>query len=150
MLDLSSLTFRSFIVDTDRRPLFIFSFCYMTIGIIAVIGNLVTTAMIIVHSVYRLSAYTLMANVAFADSLMAFVIGVVCGAVLIASPQQQYPSLDYAIGFCVTAASTAGSVSYACLGINRCIAVSNSGLTLILMIRMDQARKSWRPNGKRR
>ncbi len=102
--------------------MFVFSLCYMAIGIVAFVANLITTAMIVVHSVYRLSAYTFMANVALADSIMTLAIGIVCGGALMLISEPP-PILDYVLGFAVTAAWTAGSLSYAFLGINRCIAI---------------------------
>ncbi|KAI1708922.1 serpentine type 7TM GPCR chemoreceptor srx domain-containing protein [Ditylenchus destructor] len=56
---------------------------YIVLGILGVVLNLVTVLMIITRRVYRLSAYTLMANVALADAFVMVVAGLACGINLI-------------------------------------------------------------------
>lgn len=62
---------------------------YIALGTAGVVCNGVTVAMISAHSVYRLSAYTLMANVAVADCFMTLVAGCYCGAALLSRMHQR-------------------------------------------------------------
>uniref|UniRef100_A0A914V511 G-protein coupled receptors family 1 profile domain-containing protein n=1 Tax=Plectus sambesii TaxID=2011161 RepID=A0A914V511_9BILA len=113
---------------------------YFALGTAGVVFNGVTVAMISAHSVYRLSAYTLMANVAVADCLMTLVAGCYCGAALLIelnespnakvgeSTEETSTSLVPSfVAFVEIAAWTTVVVSYACLGINRCIAICYYG-----------------------
>lgn len=52
---------------------------YIGIGCIGFICNATTVFMIIMKRVFRLSAYTIMANVALADAIMMVVAGIACG-----------------------------------------------------------------------
>lgn len=52
---------------------------YIGIGFVGFICNAATIFMIIMKRVFRLSAYTIMANVALADAIMMVVAGVACG-----------------------------------------------------------------------
>lgn len=52
---------------------------YIAIGIIGFLCNGATVLMIIMKRVFRLSAYTIMANVALADAIMMIVAGIACG-----------------------------------------------------------------------
>ncbi|KAI6176841.1 G-PROTEIN-RECEP-F1-2 domain-containing protein [Aphelenchoides bicaudatus] len=56
---------------------------YAVLGALGVICNLATALMIITRRVFRLSAYTIMANIAFCDAIMAFVAGVFCGGLIL-------------------------------------------------------------------
>ncbi|VDK43035.1 unnamed protein product [Anisakis simplex] len=108
---------------------------YIVIGIIGFILNLATVLMIATNRVYRLSAYTLMANLAFADTVMMLVAGVICGGSLIKLSSKIIPmniqdalnsstSIESeALSLLQIAAWTAGMVSYAFLGLNRCVAI---------------------------
>lgn len=58
---------------------FLIGFLYITLGVIGLLLNTTTCIMIWTKRVYRLSAYTLMANVAFSDSIMMFIAGIGCG-----------------------------------------------------------------------
>uniref|UniRef100_A0A914GTZ8 G-protein coupled receptors family 1 profile domain-containing protein n=1 Tax=Globodera rostochiensis TaxID=31243 RepID=A0A914GTZ8_GLORO len=59
---------------------------YIGIGLIGLVLNVATCVMIASKRVYRLSAYTIMANVALADCAMLIVAGLACGCALIMSP----------------------------------------------------------------
>lgn len=58
---------------------FLIGCLYILLGLIGLILNMTTCIMIWSKRVYRLSAYTLMSNVAFSDSIMLIVIGIGCG-----------------------------------------------------------------------
>lgn len=58
---------------------------YVLLGLLGFACNAATALMIITKRVFRLSAYTMMANVALADAVMTLVAGVVCGAMTLAS-----------------------------------------------------------------
>uniref|UniRef100_A0A914DER8 Uncharacterized protein n=1 Tax=Acrobeloides nanus TaxID=290746 RepID=A0A914DER8_9BILA len=115
--------------------------------------------MIISKRVFRLSAYTMMANVALSDAIMLIVAGVVCGLNLIWPTMDQclethkrmdnFSEIDstlrstdlsndqtlstiekdnchllsYCLSFFEITSWTAGVVSYAYLGLNRCVAI---------------------------
>uniref|UniRef100_A0A914XXE0 G-protein coupled receptors family 1 profile domain-containing protein n=1 Tax=Panagrolaimus superbus TaxID=310955 RepID=A0A914XXE0_9BILA len=131
---------------------------YITIGVIGFLCNGATVFMIIMKRVFRLSAYTIMANVALADAIMMIVAGIACGMGILwsdsncniidangismenissknmTSTTYAFLSLSYKTGtncsflsFCLAffeiAAWTAGVVSYAYLGLNRCVAI---------------------------
>uniref|UniRef100_A0A7E4V256 G_PROTEIN_RECEP_F1_2 domain-containing protein n=1 Tax=Panagrellus redivivus TaxID=6233 RepID=A0A7E4V256_PANRE len=132
---------------------------YIVIGILGLICNAATVLMIIMKRVFRLSAYTIMANVALADAIMMVVAGIACGMsilwpeyecsnpdVLMSSrlshdaefmtnssePFFPLPTLqsnnnckflNSCLAFFEVAAWTAGVVSYAYLGLNRCVAI---------------------------
>ncbi|CAD5221903.1 unnamed protein product [Bursaphelenchus xylophilus] len=140
---------------------------YIGLGVLGFGCNATTALMIISRRVFRLSAYTMMANVALADAIMAVVAGIVCGFVTIAndgelqtngtselnissssmerrttraiiptpehflqmnvagkadrtSPQDM---LQATLVFLEIASWIAGVVSYAYLGLNRCVAI---------------------------
>uniref|UniRef100_A0AC34Q581 G-protein coupled receptors family 1 profile domain-containing protein n=1 Tax=Panagrolaimus sp. JU765 TaxID=591449 RepID=A0AC34Q581_9BILA len=130
---------------------------YIGIGCIGFICNAATVFMIIMKRVFRLSAYTIMANVALADAIMMVVAGIACGMGIVYSEKSfcspkndfnetvdrgeaemntthRFLSLSYEtpnrctiLSFCLAffeiAAWTAGVVSYAYLGLNRCVAI---------------------------
>lgn len=52
--------------------------CYVGLGVVGFVCNAATFYMIVSRRVFRLSAYTIMANVALADSIMMIVAGI-CG-----------------------------------------------------------------------
>lgn len=52
---------------------------YIFIGITGSLCNMVTLLVITCYRVYRLSAYTIMANLALADAIMLIIVGLVCG-----------------------------------------------------------------------
>ncbi|VDM93296.1 unnamed protein product [Litomosoides sigmodontis] len=52
---------------------------YIFIGITGSLCNVVTLLVITCYRVYRLSAYTIMANLALADAIMLIIAGLVCG-----------------------------------------------------------------------
>uniref|UniRef100_A0A0N5B052 7TM_GPCR_Srx domain-containing protein n=1 Tax=Syphacia muris TaxID=451379 RepID=A0A0N5B052_9BILA len=56
---------------------------YIFIGIFGSVCNLATALIIIRYHVYRLSAYTLMANIAIADTVILIFAGFACGTVLL-------------------------------------------------------------------
>ena len=56
---------------------------YIGIGLVGFICNAATVFMIIMKRVFRLSAYTIMANVALADAIMMVVAGIACGLGLV-------------------------------------------------------------------
>ena len=64
---------------------------YIALGLIGASVNGATALMIVSKRVYRLSAYTMMANVALADAIMMLVAGLACGILLI------WPAMDAAI-----------------------------------------------------
>ncbi|PAV64742.1 hypothetical protein WR25_26232 [Diploscapter pachys] len=138
---------------------------YLFFGIIGFLCNVTTVFMIATSRVYRLSAYTLMANVALADSVIMVIAGIICG-IDVLYPDSIYPSTnlqrtsrsahlftdekfmkilenlnqskmlddDYLerpihsfVSFGFIAAWTAGVLSYAMLGMNRCIAICYYG-----------------------
>lgn len=148
---------------------------YISLGLIGLLCNIATVIMIISKRVFRLSAYTMMANVALSDAIMLIVAGVVCGLNLIWPTMDQclelethkridnfseidstlrryfffhYTScitsfssdpsndqtlstiekdnchlLSYCLSFFEITSWTAGVVSYAYLGLNRCVAI---------------------------
>ncbi|MCP9266320.1 putative G-protein coupled receptor K01A12.3 [Dirofilaria immitis] len=160
---------------------------YIFIGITGTLCNMVTLLMITCYRMYRLSAYTIMANLALADAIMLIIAGLVCGLNIIQVPYHNYDSaannsvellnsrksilspkfikiydlnhtnsmVDFAtlkmnkvhsqsynvnknqidtllddlhfslflLSFLEIAAWTAGIISYALLGINRCVAI---------------------------
>ncbi|VDK38196.1 unnamed protein product [Gongylonema pulchrum] len=59
---------------------------YIFIGIIGFICNLATLLMIASYRMYRLSAYTIMANLALADAFMLIVAGLICGLNILQLP----------------------------------------------------------------
>lgn len=63
--------------DIDTRSLV--GTMYITLGVIGFLCNLATVIMIISKRAFRLSAYTIMANVALADAIMLIVAGIICG-----------------------------------------------------------------------
>ncbi|CAI5455944.1 unnamed protein product [Caenorhabditis angaria] len=123
---------------------------YSAIGIIGFFCNMTTVIMILINRVFRLSAYTIMANVALADSVVMLIAGVACGMdmmgpntttmSLFESTDSQtmniskpHPEVNYnknahfILSFSFVAAWTAGVISYAMLGMNRCIAICYYG-----------------------
>ncbi|CAI2355937.1 unnamed protein product [Caenorhabditis sp. 36 PRJEB53466] len=127
---------------------------YTAVGLLGVVCNVTTVIMIMTNRVFRLSAYTIMANVALADSIVMLIAGIACGMdVMWPDPDDStsfIPSLeeplikvplrnetrsaDYDSGnihavlsFSFVAAWTAGVISYAMLGMNRCIAICYYG-----------------------
>ncbi|KAL3981728.1 putative integral membrane protein [Acanthocheilonema viteae] len=52
---------------------------YIFIGITGSLCNMATLLMITCYRIYRLSAYTIMANLALADAIMLIIAGLVCG-----------------------------------------------------------------------
>lgn len=157
---------------------------YIFIGMIGFICNLATLLMIASYRMYRLSAYTIMANLALADAVMLIVAGLVCGfnilqvppfeiaanhianesindlppvlslgrhinelpAAVARPPPRRSPYVartdlsnrfkfrfeafsenlhfsKFLLSFFEIAAWTAGVISYAFLGINRCVAI---------------------------
>ncbi|CAD5215932.1 unnamed protein product [Bursaphelenchus okinawaensis] len=140
---------------------------YMALGVLGFACNATTAVMIISRRVFRLSAYTMMANVALADAMMTVVAGIVCGFVTATTPEQQTTSklievdhnistmterttrsfiptpehfiqmnlagktdtssshdmLEATLVFLEIASWIAGVVSYAYLGLNRCVAI---------------------------
>uniref|UniRef100_A0A915PLH0 G-protein coupled receptors family 1 profile domain-containing protein n=1 Tax=Setaria digitata TaxID=48799 RepID=A0A915PLH0_9BILA len=150
---------------------------YIFIGITGSICNMATLLMITCYRMYRLSAYTIMANLALADTIMLIIAGLICGLSIIQVPSHNYDnaannsikllnssetilslnlndifghghveinSIDdqfnlrlngadavlenfhfsiFLLSFLEIAAWTAGIVSYALLGINRCVAI---------------------------
>jgi len=72
--------------DLDLRS--IVGSVYILLGVIGLLCNVTTFIMIISKRVFRLSAYTIMANVALSDAIMLIVAGVVCGLNLI------WPTID--------------------------------------------------------
>lgn len=61
---------------------------YILLGFIGLLCNGATIIMIITKRVFRLSAYTIMANVALSDAIMLILAGIVCGLNLI------WPDMD--------------------------------------------------------
>ncbi|PAV55675.1 hypothetical protein WR25_01532 [Diploscapter pachys] len=66
---------------------------YLFFGIIGFLCNVTTVFMIATSRVYRLSAYTLMANVALADSVIMVIAGIICG-IDVLYPDSIYPSTN--------------------------------------------------------
>ncbi|CAP33781.2 Protein CBG15435 [Caenorhabditis briggsae] len=132
---------------------------YTAVGLLGVFCNVTTVVMILTNRVFRLSAYTIMANVALADSIVMLIAGVACGMdVMWPNPNDLtsfIPSLEEplntvspiplrndtkmtgdssetgnihaVLSFSFVAAWTAGVISYAMLGMNRCIAICYYG-----------------------
>ncbi|CAJ0945222.1 unnamed protein product, partial [Mesorhabditis belari] len=125
---------------------------YVIIGFVGFVCNLATVVMIGTNRVYRLSAYTIMANVALADAIMMLIAGVACGCSLLWPGDERLGStlatykvtgndsmpdilsipintntLGIVLSLCEIAAWIAGVVSYALLGLNRCIAICYYG-----------------------
>lgn len=75
-----------FFQELDTRS--IVGSIYVLIGVIGLLCNVATIIMIITKRVFRLSAYTIMANVALSDAIMLILAGVVCGLNLI------WPEMD--------------------------------------------------------
>ncbi|VDO46126.1 unnamed protein product [Onchocerca flexuosa] len=63
---------------------------YIFIGITGALCNMVTLLMITCYRMYRLSAYTIMANLALADAIMLIIAGLVCGLNIIQVPFHNY------------------------------------------------------------
>lgn len=63
---------------------------YIFIGIIGSLCNMITLLMITCYRMYRLSAYTIMANLALADAIMLIIAGLICGLNI-----TQVPFLNY-------------------------------------------------------
>lgn len=175
---------------SDDHIVHIVGIVYITIGIVGFLCNAATLLMIATYRIYRLSAYTIMANLALADAIMLVVAGFVCGMNILQLPSrettirlpQKYLSITqstipyneqistfeslsstnlfqsttfgnntnneqfqtispkilnderngilnrsafsiYLLSFFEIAAWTAGMISYAFLGINRCVAI---------------------------
>ncbi|KAK6109932.1 Serpentine type 7TM GPCR chemoreceptor Srx family protein [Brugia pahangi] len=141
---------------------------YIFIGITGSLCNVTTLLMITCCRMYRLSAYTIMANLALADAIMLIVAGLVCGLNIIQVPFLNYDNTTnnsteilnssnfmtdpikiigikselynvnrsqfntlledlhfsaFLLSFLEIAAWTAGIISHALLGINRCVAI---------------------------
>ncbi|CAG9537140.1 unnamed protein product [Cercopithifilaria johnstoni] len=64
---------------------------YIFIGITGSLCNMITLLIIASYRIYRLSAYTIMANLALADAIMLIIAGFVCGFNII----HQVPFLNY-------------------------------------------------------
>nr|CDQ00366.1 Bm4720 [Brugia malayi] len=108
---------------------------YIFIGITGSLCNVTTLLMITCCRMYRLSAYTIMANLALADAIMLIVAGLVCGLNIIQVElynvnRSQFNTLledlhfsVFLLSFLEIAAWTAGIISHALLGINRCVAI---------------------------
>ncbi|VDK69038.1 unnamed protein product [Onchocerca ochengi] len=65
---------------------------YIFTGITGALCNMVTLLMITCYRMYRLSAYTIMANIALADAIMLIIAGLVCGLSIIQVPFHNYDS----------------------------------------------------------
>ncbi|KAE9414162.1 hypothetical protein Angca_005265, partial [Angiostrongylus cantonensis] len=127
-----------------------------SLGVFGAACNAATFVMICTNEVYKLSAYTLMANVALADTITMAIAGIACGCGILWSDRvysftrDQYPFssaeilpnstssrprtyehevyvIQFMISFLSIAAWTAGVISYAILGLNRCIAICYYG-----------------------
>ncbi|CAJ0583386.1 unnamed protein product, partial [Mesorhabditis spiculigera] len=140
---------------------FIVGVSYVGIGLVGFICNLATVVMIGTNRVYRLSAYTIMANIALADSIMMLIAGVACGCALIWPENEQLaptliPHANYTnatlitspfqretirtlLSLCEIAAWSAGVISYALLGMNRCIAICYYGTKARILNRVSVA-----------
>lgn len=68
----------------DWRPILI-GIIYILFGIIGLLLNLTTFIMLVTSRMYRLSAYTIMANLALADAFIMIVTGCACGITIIYS-----------------------------------------------------------------
>lgn len=58
---------------------------YIITGTIGFLFNIITLLMIAVNRAFRLSAYTMMANLALADAIMMVIAGIVCGFRIVSS-----------------------------------------------------------------
>uniref|UniRef100_A0A1I7X980 G_PROTEIN_RECEP_F1_2 domain-containing protein n=1 Tax=Heterorhabditis bacteriophora TaxID=37862 RepID=A0A1I7X980_HETBA len=102
---------------------------YVTFGLLGFVCNVATVVMICTNRVYRLSAYTLMANVALADSITMLMAGVACGCDIL-WPDSVYPISNEKIHVLRGAQVYSDEnllISYAMLGLNRCIAICYYG-----------------------
>lgn len=87
---------------------------YILIGVVGFLCNTATVLMIATNRVYRLSAYTIMANIALADAIMMLVAGVVCGSLIVWTPMQRPPlnmKVDTAFGMSILMGSTSSGAS---------------------------------------
>uniref|UniRef100_A0A914RS72 G-protein coupled receptors family 1 profile domain-containing protein n=1 Tax=Parascaris equorum TaxID=6256 RepID=A0A914RS72_PAREQ len=87
---------------------------YIFIGVVGFVCNTATVLMIATNRVYRLSAYTIMANIALADAIMMLVAGVVCGSLIAWTPMRKPPlnmKVDTAFGMPILIGSTSSGVS---------------------------------------
>lgn len=123
---------------------------YFFLGFIGFISNFTTFLMICFKRVYRLSAYTIMANVALADSIIMLLIGSGCGIYILyldrkniglyipinsslqATTEKYLLSynlnkLNTILCFLLISAWISGILSYAFLGMNRCVAIRYYG-----------------------
>lgn len=85
-----------------------FGILYMIIGIFGSVCNLATALIIMRYRIYRLSAYTLMANIAIADTVILILAGFICGSVLLQAPRSQYVAVN-SLGPCFTTSDNANS-----------------------------------------
>uniref|UniRef100_A0A0N5BZ58 G_PROTEIN_RECEP_F1_2 domain-containing protein n=1 Tax=Strongyloides papillosus TaxID=174720 RepID=A0A0N5BZ58_STREA len=123
---------------------------YLIFGFIGFVSNFTTFLMICFKRVYRLSAYTIMANIALADSVIMLLIGGGCGFYILYLDRKNIglnkPSnssmqatneiyllsynlnkLNTIICFLLISAWISGILSYAILGMNRCVAIRYYG-----------------------
>ncbi|GMT06308.1 hypothetical protein PENTCL1PPCAC_28482, partial [Pristionchus entomophagus] len=126
---------------------------YMSLGVLGIVVNMGTVIMIVMNRVYRLSAYTLMANIALADSVILFITGVACGwsfverddSFRIATnatllfPFEEHEGPRYVLSALHVSAWMAALLSYALLGLNRCIAIRYYGTRAKALNRMPVA-----------
>ncbi|KHN86632.1 putative G-protein coupled receptor K01A12.3 [Toxocara canis] len=75
---------------TERLASFVGG-AYIFIGVVGFVCNTATVLMIATNRVYRLSAYTMMANVALADAIMMLIAGVMCGSLIVWPSTQTIP-----------------------------------------------------------
>ncbi|CAD6187146.1 unnamed protein product [Caenorhabditis auriculariae] len=126
---------------------------YTAVGLLGFLCNATTVLMIATNRVFRLSAYTIMANVALADSIVMLIAGVACGLDIMwpdpVNDQHSFiPSLeaaptevDYKNNLDMESNQQKHShrISYAMLGVNRCIAICYYGTKARVLNRVSVA-----------
>ncbi|KAI6215200.1 G-PROTEIN-RECEP-F1-2 domain-containing protein [Aphelenchoides besseyi] len=61
---------------------------YIVLGVSGLISNGMTASLLIGRRVFRLSAYSIMANIAIADAIMSVLAGIACGILLLCDPKE--------------------------------------------------------------